>query len=118
MSDKDRVETLESRYREYADAYGIASERGNSKAANRNYDKLAALIPELRAYGDQGQAILRRLMKDRSDAVAAWAALHSLPFAETDALQILDLIAEKKGVTALDAMMTARLWRAGELKVR
>ncbi len=118
MSDKDQIKTLESRYRECAEAYGIASERGDSKMTNRNYDRLTALVPKLREYGEEGEAILRRLMNDRSDAVAVWAAMHSLPFAETDALHILDAIGKKNGTAALDAIMTARLWRAGDLKVR
>lgn len=57
-------------------------------------------------------------MKDRSDAVARSAAFDSLPFAEVEALEVLDAIAKKAGPIALDAMMCAELWRAGELKVR
>ena len=118
MSDKDNAKILEARYREYAEAYGIASQKGDSRATNRNHDKLVALVPKLRAFGDQGESILRRLMMDQSDAVAAWAATHSLPFAEADALGVLDVLGKKHGVTALDATMTARLWRAGALKIR
>jgi len=113
-----KIEALETKYREYADAYGAAIERGDHKMANRNHDKLTALLPKLRECSDKGEAALRRLMKDQSDAVAAWAATHSLSFAEADALKVLDVIAQKAGLTAFDAKMVARQWRKGELKIR
>ncbi len=82
-------EALETKYRKIANDYGAAYVKGDHKAANKNYDKLAALLPKLRATSDRGKEILRRLMKDESDAVATWAATHSLPIAENDALVTL-----------------------------
>jgi hypothetical protein len=81
------------------------------------YDKLIAIDPKLRACGKHGEAVLRRLMKDRSDAVASWAATDSLPFAEAEGLAVLDSIAKKAGSIAFDAEMIAEKWRAGELKI-
>jgi len=112
------IDELESDYRKYAEAFGKAAERSDSKATNRNFDKLAVVRLKLRACGETGKAVLRRLMKDRSNAIAKCAAVDSLPFAEAEALEVLDAIGKKAGPIALDAEMTAELWRAGELKNR
>ena len=81
------------------------------------FDRINAIGPKLRAHGMQGEAVLRRLMKDRSDAIASWAATDSLPFAEAEGLAVLDAIGKKAGSIAFDAEMTAEQWRAGELKI-
>jgi hypothetical protein len=112
-----QIGALEAEYRTCAEAYGAAVILGDAKATTRNYDKLIAIGPKLRAYGTLGQAVLRRLMKNPSDAVASWAATDSLPFAEADGLIVLDAIAKKTGSIAFDAEMTAEQWRAGELKI-
>ena len=108
---------LESDYRKYAEAYGKAVERDDATAANRMFDKINALGPKLRAHGLQGEAVLRRLMKDRSDVIASWAATDSLPFAEAEGLAVLDALGKKAGSIAFDAEMTAEQWRAGKLKI-
>ncbi|WP_428664194.1 hypothetical protein [Reyranella sp.] len=113
----NQIDALELKYRKYAEAYGAAAVRGDVRATNRNSNKLAEILTKLRACGEQGKAVLRRLMNDGSDAIAVSAAFDSLPFAETEALKILDVIAKKAGPIALDAMMCAKLWRAGELKI-
>ena len=111
------LEVLESQYREYGEAFGKAVKRGDSKASNSNYKKGATIARKLKAQGKEGEAVLRRLMRDRSDAVAVWAAADSLPFAEADALAVLDAIARKNGLIPFDARIIAEQWRAGELKI-
>jgi hypothetical protein len=115
---KSLTDALESEYRKYAEALGKAAERRDVKATNRNFDKLAMVRPKLKACGKQGEVVLRRLMTDRSDAIAMRAAVDSLPFAEAEALTVLDALGKKAGLIALDAGMTAELWRAGKLKLR
>jgi hypothetical protein len=114
---RDDAETLEAKYREIAEDYGAAYIRGDHKVANRNYDKLAALLPKLRATGDRGEEILRRLMKDQSDSVATWAATHSLPIAEKDALATLSAIARTEGVIGFGAEMVIKEWKSGRLVI-
>jgi len=113
----NQIDALELKYRKYAEAYGAAAVRGDVRATNRNYDKLAEIRRKLRSCGEQRKVVLRRLMRDSSYAIAMSAAFDSLPFAETEALKILDVIAKKAGPIAFDAMMSAKLWRAGELKI-
>ncbi len=112
------IETLESEYRKRGEAFDAAVKVGDPMTSTKNLRKGAAIGRELRAYGKQGEAVLRRLMEDRSDAVAVWAATDSLPFAEADALKVLDRIANKKGLIPFDARITAEQWRAGELNIR
>jgi hypothetical protein len=114
----NQIDALESKYRKYADASTAAILRGDAKTANRNFDKLVAIAPKLKAFGAEGEAVLRRLMKDASDAVATSAAFDCLPFAEAEALEVLDAIARKAGIAALDAKMIAKEWRAGRLRNR
>lgn len=112
------VELLEGKFRQYAEAHGAASEQGDYKTANRNYDKLLGIVAKLRVHGAQGEAALRRLMKDRSDAVAAFAATRSLPFAEADALEVLEAIARKAGAVGFNAEMVIKEWKGGRLVIR
>lgn len=111
------IERLEADYRRFAAAYGEANLSGDSKVANKNHDRLFALVPKLRAKGRDGEAVLRRLMKDPSPSVACWAATHSLPFAAPDALRLLDALAEERGPIGFAARMTAQEWRHGRLKI-
>jgi hypothetical protein len=113
----DNVEALESKYREYAKDYGAAYTSGDYRTTNRNHAKLAALLPELRATGEQGEAILHRLMRDRSDIIAMWAATHSLPFAEREAIATLDAIARRGGIIGHSAKMVIKEWQAGRLVI-
>lgn len=111
----EAIETPESKYREFAEAHGAATRRGDYKAANKSYDKLVALVPKLRGYGSEGEAALLRLMNDRSESVAVWAATHSLPFAESDALAVLDTLAKKAGPTGFAAEIVVQQWKRGQL---
>ena len=112
------VEALELEYRKCGKAFSAAAKLGDPKASNKNFRKRSEIAQALRACGKQGEAALRLLMMDRSDAVAVWAATDSLPFAEADALKVLDRIANKKGLIPFDARIIAEQWRAGELKIR
>lgn len=112
------IESLESEYRRCGESFSAAAKLGDAKESDRSFKKRATIRRELRALGKQGEAVLRRLMKDRSDAVSVWAATDSLVFAEREALEVLDSIARKKGLIAFDAKIIAEQWRAGELKIR
>lgn len=112
-----QVEQLESVYRKCAEAYRVASEVGDAKAKEKNFHKLVSMSRQLRARGNEGEAALHRLMKDPSDAVLTWAAWQSLPFAEKEALKLLDAVSRKRGPIAFDAEMIAEAWRAGELDI-
>jgi hypothetical protein len=111
------TESLESQYRESGEAFGEAIRLGDPKAMDKNYKKRIAIRKRLRACGKQGEEILHHLMKNRSDAVAVWAAADSLVFAEADALEVLDAVAKKNGMIPFNARIIAEQWRAGELDI-
>ena len=111
------VERLEKKCRKYTEEHAAATANGDYKTANRSYDKLAGLLPKLRSSHDQGKEILYRLMKDPSDAVSMWAATHSLPIAEEDALAILEAIAKRGGIIGFNAEMVIKEWKAGRLMI-
>jgi hypothetical protein len=113
----NNAETLAAEYRNYAEEYGAAYRDYDYKRTNRNHDKLVALLPKLRAISDRGEKILRQLMKDPSDAVALWAATHSLPVNEEEALSVLDSIAQRGGVFGFDEKMVIKEWQSGHLKI-
>lgn len=108
---------LESEYRKCAEDYGAAYIQGDYKTTNKNYLKLAKLLQKLRATGKHGEEILRRLMTDRSDAVAMWAATHSLPISEKEALVTLVAIAGRGGIIGHSSKMVIREWQAGRLVI-
>jgi len=110
------IDALEAAYRQHAEDYGEGIESSDAKAANKSFDKLAVVRLKLEARGKQGEMVLRRLMKDRSDAIATCAAADSLPFAEAEALEVLDTIGKKSHLIAFDAEMMAEQWRLGKFK--
>ena len=112
------LDAIEFEYQKYAQAFGDASERFDAKATNRNFRKLAAIRAKIKVSGKEGEGVLRRLMKDRSNAVAKCAAADSLHFAEVEALAVLDAIGKKTGAIALDAQIVAELWRSGKFRSR
>lgn len=56
-------------------------------------------------------------MNDPSDAVAIWAATHSLPIAEEEALATLRGIAERGGIIGFGAKMVIKEWKSGRLTI-
>lgn len=112
------ITNLEAEYRELAQVHGGAFQKGNYKIANISHDKLFEIFRELRSKGVEGEAVLRRLMRDPSISIASWAATHSLPFAESEALEVLDALAQQGGIIAFSAEIAAKQWRAGKLKIQ
>jgi hypothetical protein len=111
----DMIETFITKYREYAEAHGKATRSGNYNEANRCYDKLIVLVPRIRALGNQGELALLELVDDSDDAVACWAATHSLRFCESRAIAVLSELSKKEGPIGFDAKMVIRQWKNGEL---
>ena len=56
-------------------------------------------------------------MEDPSDSVAMWAATHSLPICEAEALATLGAIARKGGVMGFSAEIVVREWKSGRLTI-
>lgn len=114
----ETIESLESKYREFAEAHGVATQQGDYKAANKSHDKLVALFHKIKACGSGGEAALLRLMNNECESVVCWAATHSLPFAESEALAVLDTLGKRTGPIGFNAKMVAKQWRSGQLVIQ
>lgn len=103
-------------YERAAIAHGLASEVGNYEAANMEYETLAAVYRELRTRGSETQNAVLGLLNHDDEYVRAWAAAHALEFAPERGEPVLTEISRTTGVRALDARMTLKEWRKGNLK--
>lgn len=111
------MEELESDYRRFAEEHGAATQRGDHRCANSSYKSLIAIVRKIRERQQDGETILIRLMRDENLSVACWAATHCLPFAEIEALSVLDALARTHGIIGFGAKMTAQQWRSGQLVI-
>ena len=111
------VPELAATYAEVAALHGQASIEGAHRIANAQYKNLTAAWRELRNRGEDGRAALTVLLQDSNPHVRLWAASHVLEFAPMDAEAELERLAHgPPSVVRLDAEMTLREWRAGNLK--
>lgn len=104
-----------NRYRLAAEAHGKATTCGDYKSANRNYDEMIKSLELLKGFGAEGSDALVELCEDDSDAVASWAATHTLRVDEPRALLALRRVASKSGIVAFGAEMVMEQWEKGEL---
>ncbi|AYD02439.1 hypothetical protein [Neorhizobium sp. NCHU2750] len=111
----DTVELLKV-YRTNAVLHREATEAGNSRKANRAYEKIISAY-KLLDQSEQGKTALKSLLADADDGVCVWAATHTLKHADGGALARLDAIAQGNGLISFNAQMVAKLWRAGELEL-
>lgn len=113
---KVSVHELSALYEGAAVRHGEASQKGDHRTANAQYKRLLAAWKELRSRGDEGRAALLHLMDARNLHVQVWAASHVLEFAPEAAEARLERLAhEAPGLARLDAELTLKEWRAGNL---
>lgn len=107
--------TLVAEYRASAAAHGVATEQGNHRRANQQYDRLTAVYGELRSRGAGAQRALLPLLDDIDPHVQAWAAAHALEFAPDRGEPVLKRLASGSGVVSFNASMTLEEWKNGSL---
>lgn len=113
----EKIQALGHKYHDFAEAHGAATQRGDYKAANKSYAKLVEVLLGIRTHGKDGEASLVRLSRDPNDAVACWAATHSLPFAESNALDVLKALSTRAGPMGFSAQMVIQEWMKGQLVI-
>lgn len=108
---------LEALLAEYADAaltHRRASREGKHKIANRAYERLSAVVRELRGRGADAQSALLRLLNDERIEVRGWVAAHVLEFAPDRALGVLEEIASgPASLEEFSAKVVLQQWRSG-----
>jgi hypothetical protein len=103
---------------EAASQHGASTQKGDSKAANEAYARLAGRMKKIRKEADRGKAFLEEAIRSEDSSVVCWAALYLLPLNEKAAKEALAMLAaQPTGIDAFNARMTLREWKAGRLKV-
>lgn len=110
-------EELLAAYVDASSAHGKATESGNHKVANKNYDVIAAVYGELRQRGLEERKRLLVLLDHKDPGVRCWAASHTLEFAPEESEAVLKALARIQGsLVGFSAEVTLDEWRNGNLK--
>ena len=108
---------LQAAYVEAALTHAHASGEGNHRTANRAYERLSAVVRELRARGTEAQGVLLLLLDDERIQVRGRAAAHALELAPERACRVLEEIAAgPSSLEELAAKMMLQQWRNGTLR--
>lgn len=111
------METLIEKYGSASAKHGRATDDGDAKAANREFDILVALRKELRSRGEEGWQRLRSLLHDVEPGTRYWAATFLLEFAPHEAERVLgELASIPKSLVGFSAEMVLKKWRDGTFK--
>lgn len=111
----DSLEVLIDRYREAASTHGVATNSGDSEAANAAHDQLVEVARQLR---DCGQLVrLEALLSDRDRGVVLWAASHLLDESPAVARPALEALSrEDASMLGFVALTTLREWEKQRLR--
>ncbi|RVT98131.1 hypothetical protein EOD41_17320 [Mucilaginibacter limnophilus] len=90
-----------------------ANEVGDSKTANKSYDKTIKAVKVLKSNGSISS--LLPLLNDNRLAVRMTAAIFLLSKYENISLPVLEAIASSEGILAFTAEMTITEWKKGNL---
>lgn len=91
-------------------------EHADHKTANRASDLLFAIEVELRQRGRDAQCALLPLLKDDHPGVRLWAASLALEFSPSDGEPVLQALTQVTRSVGLNAEMTLKMWKRGELR--
>lgn len=112
-----KVETIEQAlelFEKYSISRGTAIDSGNSKSANRCYDKIRNLILFLRERKELPQLAI--FYHHPNAFVRLAAAANLLPVFEKESLKVMREITKEKGIVSLEAEMTIKEWKNRNLK--
>lgn len=91
-----------------------AIDKGNSKVANYNYDKMVEVAKFLRANKSLNE--LSVFYEHPNISVRLFAAAYLLPAYEKRSLKVLYEISQMRGLESLNAEMTIQEWQNGNLR--
>lgn len=104
-------------YKEWAVGHGEETRSGNSKGANRAYDKLAEKLGQISAASQDAE--LFPLYEDEDLWVQSWAATHTLEIDEQRAVgKLRELVESGDAHLRTDAFYILQEWSAGRLRFR
>jgi Domain of unknown function (DUF2019) len=109
---------LKDRYIAAAAEHGRCTESGDYKRGNAAYDRIIAVVAELRGRADRGESVLIELLNHPNGWVRLGAATHLLPLQVELASTILENLASgPRSDVEFNARMVLREWRIGRLNV-
>lgn len=95
---------------------GEALEEGNSKKANKQFDKIRKIEKELKLDSDLYVKYFEPLLEHENDYVKVNAAYSLLPLTTKKSEKVLAELSKKRGLMAFEAEMTLQEWKKGNLK--
>jgi hypothetical protein len=113
-----KIENIKSALKQFQEAainHANATETGEYKIVNKNYDILIKLINYLKS--QNGIQELMPFLNDDNVGVRVWAAAYLLPVNLQEAKKTLESINKINGIQSLDAEMVLREWENGNLKL-
>lgn len=111
---KSTTEELLIEFENAAIKYSRASESGNSKIVNENYNKMMTIVKKL--LETDSVEYLNTLLNSDSIGCRVWVAYYLLPISEKCSKSVLKEISKMSGMLAFDAKMTLQEWKNGNLK--
>ena len=103
-------------FQEAATKQAEATENGDYKTANKNYDKIIDIMDYLKRENSVDR--LHDFLSASSVGVRIWAAYYLLPTHEKESVKVLGEIEKGEGIHSLTAETTLSEWRKGNLKFR
>ena len=117
METMKKIESIQQAldlFEKYSISRGKALEAGNSKVANYNYDRIGDVVNFLREEKDLSK--LSVFYNHPNAFVKLSAAAYLLPVFEKESLKAMKEITKVKGIVSLNAEMTIKEWKNGNLR--
>lgn len=108
------IDELKNIFIKAAVIHGEATETGNHKVANKQYDIIVNVYKELQK-NEGGTRELQQLMYYKNPSVQSWAASYCLQFYPDEAKKVLQNVQENGGLVGFSAKITLREWEKGNL---
>lgn len=111
------TEALVEKYREVSANHGRLLDARKTRAANKEYDRAAAIEAELRTRGAEASHRILGLLADPEPGTRFWAASAALRFAPLEGARVLaELATPPLSLVGLSAAMTLEEWQNGTYK--
>lgn len=113
MKSQKEIEQACMMFEQAAKKHAEATEMGDYGEANKNYKIIVKTAHLLKETDNMDK--IARLLNNKSVGVRLWTATYHLPVSESDAIQILQQIADEDGIHALTAKTTIDEWKKRKL---
>ena len=114
MIEFNNIQTALNNFEQAATKHADATEQGDYKVANACYTTISETVKFLKKNGKLSE--LKAYLNHSAIGVRIWAATNLLPVLESEAMETLEQIAKESGIHSLDAEITIREWKKGNLR--